>query len=135
MANFSGLKYNTPPKASDPYNNEAGPLITSTLSTPASFKPNPCSSPNCWFSTRTPCEYTNTRLPLNPRITGFPIEAPVETWETPGIVANPSIKVDVPFRDKFFMVSCATFITFCDCNLLNAVETITSSISKTEGAN
>jgi hypothetical protein len=39
-ANFSGLKYKTPPKASDPYKSEAGPLITSTLSTPASFNPN-----------------------------------------------------------------------------------------------
>ncbi len=129
-ANFSGLKYSTPPMASEPYNKEAGPLITSTLSTPASFKPKPCSSPNCWFSNRTPCEYTKTRLPLKPRITGFPMEVPVEICETPGIVASPSIKVEVPFCCKALILSCSTFITFCDCILLKGVDTITSSISR-----
>ena len=47
--------YNTPPSASLPYNKEAGPFITSTLSIPFELKPRPCSSPYCWFSKRTPC--------------------------------------------------------------------------------
>ena len=52
-------------------------------------------SPYLLASTR--AQMTKTLLPLNPRITGFPIEVPVETCETPGIVAKPSIKVEVPF--------------------------------------
>ena len=95
-AYFSGLKYKTPPIASEPYNKEAGPFMISTLSCPFEFKPKPCSSPNCWFSNRIPCAYVRTRFPLNPRITGFPIETPVETTLTPGFVAKASDKLMAP---------------------------------------
>jgi hypothetical protein len=37
------------------------------------------------------------RLELNPLITGFPMEVPVEIWFTPGMDVIPSIKDIAPF--------------------------------------
>ena len=58
--------------------------------------PKPCSSPHCWFSTRTPALYTNTLFPLKPLITGLPIPTPVETDSTPGIELIPLLKLIIP---------------------------------------